>query len=599
MKIKHIPFLFSLLVALCSCGDYLDKTPDEDMTLREIFDNPDWTRSYLSNIYSWLPNEANFADDGGFRNPFTGGCDEMEIAFGGAYSHMINAGAWNSSNIDRIPVWRESYSAIRCINIFLEYVESAKASAEQIRTWRGEALFLRAYFHFQIMRAYGPAILVDRVVAPDEITADLVRSDIESTAAFIVRDCDNAKECLPDNWPSTDYGRPTRTTALALKSRTLLYLASPLYNGNPDLAMMKDPATGKALIPPTENPETWKAAAAAARECLAEAKNAGFGLHYSASNDPVENYEEIFTESWNEEILFAKNLGDYWHHMWCSDPISYGTPSIFNPTQELVDAYQMADGSTPILGYTNNGLAPIIDPASGYLETGYATQASDDGYWPAGVRNMYVGREPRFYASINFPGQIWKHNHELAFWYEGVDGKKYAGSDYCKTGYLMRKINNIDITSNPLKVEKTFWIYIRLGEIYLNCAEAVNESEGPTTEVYDLVDAIRARAGLAGLPPGLTQEQMRERIKHERRIELAFETHRFFDVRRWKDAEKSEAQAIHSLNIYAGQSRQDDAFYTRTLCEQRIFVAPQHYFFPIEQKEIDKNRDRLLQNPGW
>ena len=92
---------------------------------------------------------------------------------------------------------------------------------------------------------------------------------------------------------------------------------------------------------------------------------------------------------------------------------------------------------------------------------------------------------------------------------------------------------------------------------------------------------------------------MRERIKHERRIELAFETHRFFDVRRWKDAELSEAKPVHSLNIYAGTSKQDDTFYVRTLCEQRVFVAPQHYFFPIEQSETDKNRDGLLQNPGW
>ena len=258
----------------------------------------------------------------------------------------------------------------------------------------------------------------------------------------------------------------------------------------------------------------------------------------------------------------------------------------------------ISPGSTPITGYTNNGLKPIVNTASGYIEEGYTNKA-EDGRWPSGVRNMYVGREPRFYASINFPGQIWKQNHELAFWYEGVDGKKYAGSDYCKTGYLMRKINNIDITSNPLKTEKTFWIYFRLGEIYLNYAEALNEYSGPVDAVYDAVYEVRKRAGLPRLPKGLSKEQMRERIKHERRIELAFETHRFFDLRRWKDAEKSEGKPIHSLNIYAGTSRQDNAFYERTLCEQRVFVAPQHYFFPIEQAEIDKNRDRLLQNPGW
>lgn len=598
MKLNHL--ITSLCAVLClgSCTDYLDKTSDEDMTLREIFTNPDWIQSYLSNIYSWLPNEANYADDGAFRSPFTGGCDEMEIAYGGAFSHMINAGAWNSDNISRIPIWAESYDAIRCTNIFLSYIDEANATQKQIDTWKGEVYFLRAYFHFQVMRAFGPIPLMDHVVAPEDDASSIVRQPIDACAKFIADDCDRALKLLPPTWSSTDFGRPTQSSALALKSRTLLYQASPLYNGNTDLAKMKDPASGQTLIPQQIDELKWKHAAVAAQECIRAAEAAGFELYHSATDDPVKNYEEVFTENWNSEILFGKNLGDYHHHIWCSDPVSYGTPSIFNPTQNLVDAYQMEDGSTPITGYTGNGLNPIINEDSEYVEVGYATEA-EAGRWPVGVRNMYTNREPRFYATINFSGQIWKHSHELAFWYEGADGKKYAGSDYCKTGYLMRKINNIDITSNPLKTEKTFWIYSRLGEIYLNYAEAMNEYAGPVDSVYTCVDAIRQRSGLPGLSKSLDKKQMRERIKHERRIELAFENHRFFDLRRWKDAEKSELKPIHGMNIFVGKSRQDDAFYQRTVCEQRVFVAPQHYFLPIAQTEIDKNRSRLLQNPGW
>lgn len=132
MKMKFLALLLPILSLAVACTDYLDKTPDEDMTIKQVFTNPDWTRSYLSNIYSWLPNEANFADDGAFRSPFTGGCDEMEIAYGGAFSHMINAGSWNSNNIDRIPVWREAYAAIRCTNIFLENIDGANATPDQI-----------------------------------------------------------------------------------------------------------------------------------------------------------------------------------------------------------------------------------------------------------------------------------------------------------------------------------------------------------------------------------------------------------------------------------------------------------------------------------
>lgn len=236
---------------------------------------------------------------------------------------------------------------------------------------------------------------------------------------------------------------------------------------------------------------------------------------------------------------------------------------------------------------------------------GYATEA-ETGRWPAGVRNMYTHREPRFYASINFPGQVWKHDHELAFWYEGVDGKKYAGSDYCKTGYLMRKINNIDITSNPLKTEKTFWIYFRLGEIYLNCAEALNEYAGPSTanadghDAYYYINEIRNRSGLPVCPTGCPRSRMRERIKHERRIELAFETHRFFDVRRWKDAELSEAKPVpQPEHLRRDLETGRHLLRTDTLRTARLRGAATLFLPDRAERDRPRTRDGLLQNPGW
>lgn len=598
MKISYILLSLMILFSLSSCEDYLDKTPDEDLTIEDVFTNPDWTRSYLSNIYSWLPNEANYADDGAFRSPFVGGSDEMEIAFGGAYSHMINAGAWNSDNITRIPIWAESYSAIRAANIFIAHVDNVPTTEKVIKQWKGEAYFLRAFFHFLVLRAYGPIPIADHAVNADDDWTSMVREPFDNCVQFISDDCDRAFDNLSSTQATTDYGRPIKASALALKSRLLLYAASPLYNGNKDLAELKDPETGVNLINQTYDNEKWKKAADAALAAITEAESSGYGLYHSADNDPVKNYEEVFTINWNKEILFGKNLGDYWHHMWCSDPISYGTPSIFNPTQELVDAYQMENGSTPITGYTNNGLTPIINSASGYVEDGYASVAKE-GRWPEGVHNMYVNREPRFYASINFPGQIWKHSHELAFWYEGIDGKRNAGSDYCKTGYLMRKINNINISSNPWVVQKTTWNYFRVGELYLNYAEALNEYSGPVSDVHKYMKAIRERSGLNELSSNLDKDDMKSAIKHERQIELAFETHRFFDVRRWKDASKSEAKPIHSLNIWKGTGKQDDTFYERILCESRVFQSPKHYLFPIPQTEINKNTKKLVQNLGW
>lgn len=600
---KDIIYVLAAITALLSavsCGDYLEKTPDDDLTMEEIFTNPEWARSWLDNAYSWLPSECNFADDGGFRSPFTGGCDEMEIAFGAAYAHLINAGSWNATNITRVPVWKESYCALRTVNVFIANIGSVPNLTDSERLdLMGQALFLRAYFHFMAFRCYGPVPIVKKVVGAGEDWSEIVRKDVDTCVSEIVADCDEAATMLPSTRAETEYGRPIRCAALALKARLLLYAASPLYNGNAELEKLKDPVTKANLIPQTYDPEKWKLAADAARAALAESEVAGLKIHYTKDKDPKASYEETFTLNWNDEIIWAKNLGDYWHHMWCSDPISYGCPSIFDPTQEMVDSYEMDNGLAPILGYEDDGLTPIINSTSGYVETGYANSASMKGYWPAGVRNMYVNREPRFYASINFAGQVWKQNHVIEFWYNGIDGKKYGSSDYCKTGYNLRKHNNINITSNPFVATRTTWNYFRVGELYLILAEALNEYEGPTQEVYDAIEVIRERAGLEGLDDKLTQAQMRDKIKHERKIELAFENHRFFDVRRWKDAPTTQGGAIHCLNIYEGTKLNDDSFYERVKCEDRIFESPKHYFFPIAQEEIDKNKDKLVQNLGW
>ncbi len=599
-KILNILSILFLIVLFSSCSDFLDKTPDEDMTLEDVFASESFTANYVSNIYSCIPTEANFADRGSrYRNPFVGGCDEMEIAYGGAFSHRINSGSWDPNTVWRIPIWSQSYIAIRKVNILLEHVKSIPADPTQKKLWEGEAYFLRAYFHFLAFRAYGPIILLDRSLTFEDDLLAYTRRPVDECVEFIAADCDKAAALLPDKMENVFIGRASRVAALALKSRVLLYGASPLYNGNSDFAEFRD-STGLQFFSQTYDSEKWGIAATAAKECIEAAEAAGYQLHKSVTNDPVESYEEIFLENWNKEILFAKNLDRYGKHFRCADPISASGYSIINPTQEMVDAYEMENGLAPILGYTDDGLTPIINPASGYVEEGYvAVGEGKENRYPEGVRNMFAKREARFYASINYPGQIWKKK-ELQFWYNGRDGKRYAGSDYCKTGYLMRKfMNENNRSKKPYIVEQCTWVIARLAEIYLNYAEALNEKSGPTSEVYKYVNIVRERVDLPGLPAGLTKEEMRKKIKHERRIELAFETHRFFDVRRWKDAVVSESKPIHSLNIRAGKNRQDDAFYERRKVEDRIFESPKHYFFPLKQSEIDKNTDNLMQNFGW
>ncbi len=600
------------ILALCfpsvACDKFLDMSPDENLTIPEVFQNRIYTRDFLTHTYSWIPTEANMADDGGaWRNPYTAGSDEMECAYGGAYAHQINNGGWNPTDISRTQIWPESYMALRKVNMFLENVDNSPASADEIRHWTGEAYFLRAWFHFLVFRAYGAIPLVDHAFDPNEDMMAVRRSPADEVVAFIVADCDRAMEYLSDTdrWPSTDTGRATRVGALGLKSRALLYIASPLYNGDPLFAELKDPIDGTPLISQVYDKEKWKAAADAAKECIRQSEASGYGLYDKTPEDPVKNYQNIFNDNWNKEILWAKNIGTYEHMLNCSDPVSFGCFSILNPTQEMVDAYEMEDGSTPITGYTQDGMVPIINPKSGYREDGFTTEARE-GRWLKGVSNMYVGREPRFYASINFAGSLWKTTrasnwtepHINEFWFKGMDGKNNAGSDYCKTGYLMKKLHYP--TRIPWQyTPQMMWVYIRLGEIYLNAAEAINEYYGPA-DAYSYVNAIRKRAGLPDLPAGLSQEQMRDRIKHERRIELAFEVHRFFDTRRWLEGPRTQGIPIHSMDIYAGEYQQDPAFYKRIKVENRVFESPKHYFLPIEQDEIDKHQNReLVQNLGW
>lgn len=606
--IIYILILAVASAAMSSCQKFLDMSPDEVLTIPDVFANRNYTKDFLTHTYSWTPTEANMADDGGaWRNPYTAGSDEMECAFGGAYAHQINNGGWNPTDIKRTQVWPESYMALRKVNMFLENVDACPTEALEINNWKGEAYFLRAWFHFLVFRAYGPVPYLDHTLDPADDMLGIRRDPADEVVRKIVADCDLAAEYLADMdiQPENETGRATRIAALALKSRALLYIASPLYNGDPLFAELKDPIDGTPLISQTYDPEKWKVAADAALDCITKAEAAGYALYNNYPDDPVKNYQNIFLDNWNREILWAKNIAGYDHWLNCADPVSFGCFAILDPTQEMVDAYEMEDGSTPILGYTDNGLTPIINPASGYVETGFCTTGKE-GRWEAGVSNMYVGREPRFYASINFAGSRWKttrasnwtnpHYNEL--WFKGMDGKNNAGSDYCKTGYLMKKMvspTHIPWTGAPLQM----WVYIRLAEIYLNYAEAINEYEGPE-KAYPYVNAIRKRAGLPDLEAGLTQEQMREKIRHERRIELAFEVHRFFDTRRWLIAPETQGVPIHSMNIWEGENLQDVNFYKRIEVEGRVFESPKHYFFPIDQAEIDKHENReLVQNLGW
>jgi hypothetical protein len=607
-----------LVMAITSCQkDFLNKTPDGDLTKEEVFTNPIWAEQFLTNTYTHLPKELQLVDNPASLavpyNPFTASTDEMEMSYEPNFTNKMNIGAWNPTSLEN-DIWGQSYVGIRKACVFLENIDLLKPSdntpQSKINRWKGEAIFLRAFYHFFLIRAYGPVPIVDKSINLDANFKDFKRKPINECVDFIAAECDKAAALLDARVTNpNDFGRPGKTAALALKARVLLYMASPLWNGNADYASFTD-KQGVRLFPAFDA-NRWQTAANAAKACIDQAESVGHKLYKAANNDPKLSYMELFYVNFNDEVFFTRSEPGYNNIDAYSEP--RGMPGAFwplqTPTQAIVDDYQMANGTTPITGY-NADMTPIINPASGYNETGQAATETDD--YVAGTRNMYVNREPRFYASIMFTGQKYKwsppqnRTTPLQFWKLGLDGRPItSGDNYSKTGYLLRKLTYSKFIMSPKTDIIRMWIFFRLGEQYLNYAEALNEAQGPVADVYKYVNLIRARAGLPGLPAGLSKDAMREAVRHERRIELAFETHRYFDTHRWKTAENIDNKNIYGLNIDAVQSNNptvpfniaSDDFYKRTVVEKRVFEK-KHYLWPIQQRELERNPE-LVQNPGW
>ncbi|MFB2119395.1 RagB/SusD family nutrient uptake outer membrane protein [Parapedobacter sp. 2B3] len=583
-----------LAFTVTSCEkDYLDKTPDEDLSLDDVFANRNYTEQFLNNIYSNLPEEGSFNENWA-RNPFVCAADEMKITWTYPFAQQMNAGAWNPVNTPT-NIWDASYQGVRKANLFLERIDGASFDANLKQRWKGEAYFLRAFYHFWLLRTYGPIPLLDVSVSTDADFKQFVRRPIGECVDFIAADCDKAAELLQLRLTTDMYGHATAAAALALKSRLLLYAASPLWNGNADYAKMQNP-DGTQLIPATYDESKWQAAATAAQAAITAASGAGYKLFKDPSGNPVLNYQNVFLETWNDEVLFARNQGNWDFLERLTTPTSLGGWSGYCPTQGLVDAYEMRNGERPILGYNADG-SPIINAASGYVESGYATEDGPSGTWLAGQRNMYVNRDPRFYASINYNGQVWRET-TLRFYLTGADGKGKGGPDFSVSGYTMKKMSGPTVNIPQGRWIPNTWIFFRLGELYLNLAEAMNEAQGPVAQVYEYVNAIRDRSGMPALPADLSKDEMRERIRHERRVEFAFETHRYFDTHRWKIAEQTDNGQVYGMNINAGTSLQDDSYYQRIVIDNRVFIAPKHYLWPMPQNERDINPD-LVQNEGW
>jgi len=548
-NILYTVLFFMFITFGASCTDYLDKDlrTDTNLTYEQIFQDPHLAPGFLNNAYTLLPDGFNRVGSAMMASA----CDEAEHSDAGSPIRLFNSNSISASyNPD--DVWNNMYEGIRKCNIFLKeldgLIEEYNSIPEAERpNYRGQALFLRAFYHFELLKRYQRIIYVDKVISPfdeDEVFA-LSQIDFQEAVEFIAADCDSAAALLPNRITNdAQKGRPGKAAPMALKVRLFLYAASPLNNPSNDL-------------------DLWSKAELAAKELYDSRTQLGMSLESTFSN--------IFTTPYNNEIIFATRALNRNDIETANFPISYQGNGYTNPSQNLVDAFVM---------------------------TGTSYSNEMNGY---DADNPYDKRENRFYATVLHNNANFKEIPVESF-VGGKDGL-FATSTATKTGYYMRKFVTQAINLEKNETARRPWIFFRYAEVLLNYAEARNEVlDAPDKTIHDLINLIRSRAGLRPFRNAAeyikTKEEMRDYIKRERQVELAFEEHRFWDLRRWKDAEMVLNQDIQGMKI---EKENDVLIYTRFDAAKRSF-DPKFYWYPIPRTEILKYKSKgitLTQNPGW
>lgn len=595
-----------LAMPLTACEDYFDNEPDNINTIEEVFARRKSTLEFLANVYSYIRPPYSWSNE----TVWAGVSDEIDVTYTDYEISKINLGmlAPDKEALYYGNLWSHYYNGIRAATYFLQNVDqNIEMTQAEIQKCKAEARGLRAYYYFCLVRQYGPVILLDndRLISADASVAEmqLPRSSASKCFEYIVNECDEvlSMEALADfRDTALDYGRVTNAAIAALKARTLLYAASPLYNQDRTLDVFKSfvNSDGTKMMDYTDADATqrWQAAADA---CSALFRYPGLALY--DVGDPYESYKAIFMEDWNSEVIWARPAGGFWEQQLASSPRFVSGWSGWGVTQETVDAFFTSTGY-PVL-VDANGKRYAEDGS--YSEEGFSTSTGDDGHTQRDTYKMYCNREPRFYVSVAFENMKWisKYNDsQLHFYFGGNTGRTNTENrNYSQTGYLTPKFVDPESDVANGRTQEHAAILFRLGEFYLNYAEALNEVsyEANRTEILRYVNAIRTRAGIPGygngVPVPANQDEMREAIRRERRVELCFEEARYFDCCRWCIAHTNFGGPKHGMN--ANDARGRDVFFQRTVFETRVF-NDYATLWPIPLSDTYKDKN-LVQNPKW
>lgn len=657
-KRNKIVIFVVCVISVASCS-YLDVVPDNIATIDYAFRNQIEAENYLYGCYSYRPKIGDIDND-----PAMVGADEIWQRY--LIRAMDRFRTWEGSRIRRgeqnvtNPVmshwdgWDAGrgsnpslWTGIRDCNIFLENVHKAWDTPPHLMArWISEAKFLKAYYHFCLMKRYGPIPIVDQNL-PVDANVDEVqvyREPIDRVVEYIsmlllesVADLPKANELLV----SLEAGRADQCVAMTLRAEVLLFAASPLFNGNTDYAGMLDPRTGTPLFPQESDPEKWTAAAAACREaidmCHAQGKKLYNVVHpYTMDQHEVfqqqTTYRQTICDRWNTELIWGGTNNDYRYLALSAVPrlVRLGTALAsftgeYSPTLNMAASY-----------YSSNGV-PINEDrdwaTNGWFADRYKvrdeTSSGDEKYYiKEGERTVYLhyNREPRFYASLGIDKGVYYGSGYNTFetvkyadFFNVVGASGYQGGDsYPATGYTAKKMHSfLDAQTNNQGGQYDYFPFpiFRLADLYLMYAEALNEMpegsigqiEGASAEDYfTFIDMVRARAGLEGVRESWSQYSVnpskpdsragrRAILQQERRIELAFEAKRFWDVRRWKQIEEFN-MVPEGWNIMGETA--EDFYIVLSLPREPIRFTVKDYFWPIKESNLYVNRN-LTQNYGW
>jgi len=612
-----------------SCNKYLDIVPDSVGTLEYAFRNRNEAENYLFGVYSTMQRLSDVIYNPGFTTSAEVIYPVLETQYFNSAGFNLIRGMQTSGN-PILAQWDNMYKAIRRCNIMLENMDKPiDLRDDEKKRWTAETKFLKAYYHYYLIKMYGPVVLIkeNNAVDADIDLTKRKRATLDESFEYVISLMDEAIADLPlriDNRVQ-EFGRITKFIALSVKAEMLVTAASPLFNGNPDYADFKD-KDGTALFPQDYDPQKWEKAVVACREAIEECESIGLKLYtdvptsnvgnISSSLKEILSFHNIITQRWEEnpELIWGLNFG--------FDYQGFTMPKLTARAAGMSNTYP-SNWAVPIgmteVFYTKNGVPILEDKTWNYSERNQL-KAGDDlhkhvirlGYETV---NSHFNRERRFYASLGFDGGIWFGNgisdedqayHVQARGLSGIAGPKSMNARNI-TGYWPKKLVNyltvMDENFTPVDFKVPM---IRLAGLYLLYAEALNEaSESPSEEVYSYLDRVRERAGIPKVreawaafsnnpAKALSKNGLRQIIHQERRIELAFEGQSGWDLRRWK-----ELQNVLSKPLQGWQVDEENAIsYYRPVPVLNPIFGLRDYLWPLNNTDVVIN-ENLSQNPYW